>query len=381
MALVSQYSSNAADAKLEEDDDLRRVFRLISNRGASTISEAALAQALKATQTLPHEEDCRRLAAETCRDGKTEVTVDDFGDALRAACDEYNKNKSRGPAKGSMLGMTIGAALLGVLEDLKKFYAEQRQDFTFAASCEREHESLDRREVARRVGKLAERQESEHQGVQEAQMMQAMEFNSAWSQNMTEFERQARDIEEGTIRKFQDEFAQYQEQLRQAEPRRYRYSSGLKQLIEQQAKYAKMKRYQDAEAMKPQIQRQKDIEHMEQDNKYNQDIAQKELRFRQVQQQKLEALRARIQRGREEHKEHWLMGAQRLMQSHRNMLSDLKSKQAIENQRADVAVKLEMNAARSEKLRQSIKNGYTNTLPRVDCGKSVHGSSRRKLLG
>ena len=61
--------------------------------------------------------------------------------------------------------------------------------------------------------------------------------------------------------------------------------------------------------------------------------------MRQQQEMQLEALRRRIQRGREEHKEHWLQGAQRLMQSHRNMLSDLKSKQAIENVRADVAVK------------------------------------------
>ena len=62
--------------------------------------------------------------------------------------------------------------------------------------------------------------------------------------------------------------------------------------------------------------------------------------MRQQQELQLEALRRRIQRGREEHKEHWLQGAQRLMQSHRNMLSDLKSKQAIENVRADVAVEL-----------------------------------------
>ena len=69
-------------------------------------------------------------------------------------------------------------------------------------------------------------------------------------------------------------------------------------------------------------------------------MATKELQMRQQQEMQLEALRRRIQRGREEHKEHWLQGAQRLMQSHRNMLSDLKSKQAIENVRADVAVKL-----------------------------------------
>ena len=84
------------------------------------------------------------------------------------------------------------------------------------------------------------------------------------------------------------------------------------------------------------------LERMKLDNDHKTAVAQKELTLRQQQASQLEALRRRIQRGREEHKEHWLMGAQRLMQSHRNMLSDLKTKQAIENMRADVAVKLDM---------------------------------------
>ena len=120
---------------------------------------------------------------------------------------------------------------------------------------------------------------------------------------------------------------------------------------------------------------------MKLDNEHKMHMATKELQMRQQQELQLEALRRRIQRGREEHKEHWLMGAQRLMQSHRNMLSDLKTKQALENQRSGVAVKLEMNLARSDKLRQSIKNGYTDTLPRVDCGRpGITGDSRKKLL-
>ena len=83
-----------------------------------------------------------------------------------------------------------------------------------------------------------------------------------------------------------------------------------------------------------------------------------------------ELAQALVQRGREEHKEHWLIGAQRLMQSHRNMLSDLRSKQALESMRADVAVKLDMTASRAEQVRQKIFNNYAGTLPRVDTGKA-----------
>ena len=99
--------------------------------------------------------------------------------------------------------------------------------------------------------------------------------------------------------------------------------------------------------------------------------------MRTQQSQQLEALRRRIQRGREEHKEHWLMGAQRLMQSHRNMLSDLKSKQALENMRADVSVRLDMTAGKAEVVRKKIANHFANALPKVDCGRSV---TKKKTL-
>ena len=122
-------------------------------------------------------------------------------------------------------------------------------------------------------------------------------------------------------------------------------------------------------------------ERMKLDNQHRTLVATKELQLRQQQQTQLEALRRRIQRGREEHKEHWLMGAQRLMQSHRNMLSDLKTKQALENMRADVAVKLDMTASRADAVRQKIRNNYANTLPRVDTGKLRIAPSSRRALG
>ena len=106
----------------------------------------------------------------------------------------------------------------------------------------------------------------------------------------------------------------------------------------------------------------------------------KELAMRVQQQTQLEGLRRRIQRGREEHKEHWLMGAQRLMQSHRNMLSDLKSKQALENLRADVAVKLDMTAGRAEVIKKKILTHYSDTLPKVDCGLVKHSGGEQKRI-
>jgi len=220
-------------------------------------------------------------------------------------------------------------------------------------------------------------------------MMQAMEFNSAWSQNMTEFERQAREIEEGAIRRHQLEFDAFREKMYNKGPSadvalagRYKHSRELLNMKALVENHAKTGDYAGAAKLKKQADSLQRFEKMKLDNQFATSVAQKELQLRQQQQVQLEALRRRIQRGREEHKEHWLMGAQRLMQSHRNMLSDLKSKQALENMRAGVMVKLEMQSANAIQTLDKIKNGYASTLPRVDTGsRRARTPSTQQRLG
>ena len=109
----------------------------------------------------------------------------------------------------------------GILADLRK-YAQTVKDFRLAHNAKEMSESLTAREETRRMREISQRQEADQHGVQEAHMMQAMEFNSAWSQNMTEFERQAREIEEGAIRRHQEEFAAFQQKLYNREPHSYK---------------------------------------------------------------------------------------------------------------------------------------------------------------
>lgn len=104
---------------------------------------------------------------------------------------------------------------------------------------------------------------------------------------------------------------------------------------------------------------------MKHDNEQRKWFAMQELMWQRQQQTQLEALSKRIQRGREEHKEHWLQGAQRLMQSHKNMISDLKTKQVIENLRASTSVQLDMSASRANLAGKSLQN----IQPRVYTGK------------
>ena len=336
-------------------------FDLIDFGRTGEISEAALAQSLLQTGcTHIDTAQARAISANAVRDGN-KIDKNVFANVLMEAIDNER-------ASSSAWNPTVGACLVGIVDDLEKFYNQERGDYALAGEARAVSRQLRAREEMTRISSIALRQESEHQGVQEAQMMQAMEFNSAWSQNMTEFERQAREIEETAIRRHQEEFDAFRQKMYNKEARSYKFSRELLNLKASVDANAKQGNYEKANADKRKADELEKWERMKLDNDHKTMIAQKELALRQQQQKLLEARRRRIQRGREEHKEHWLMGAQRLMQSHRNMLSDLKSKQALENMKAEVNVKIDMHAGRAASIREKMRSGYANTLPRVDTG-------------
>lgn len=64
--------------------------------------------------------------------------------------------------------------------------------------------------------------------------------------------------------------------------------------------------------------------------------------FKRQQQREMEGLRTRIERGRAEHKNHWAQGAARLMQSHKNMATDLRLRQSLEANKVRVAIQTMM---------------------------------------
>ena len=64
--------------------------------------------------------------------------------------------------------------------------------------------------------------------------------------------------------------------------------------------------------------------------------------FKRQQRLEMEGLKTRIERGRAEHKGHWAQGAARLMQSHKNMVTDLSLRQSLEANKVAVAIKTTM---------------------------------------
>eukprot|EP00965_Chrysotila_dentata_P068971 2279237-Pleurochrysis_carterae.AAC.1 len=72
----------------------------------------------------------------------------------------------------------------------------------------------------------------------------------------------------------------------------------------------------------------------------------------------VEALLARIERGRHEHRAFWTQNAQRMMQSHRNVITDLSTRQNIQVNRAAVGIRADLRPV--VKLREPPSGARSN---------------------
>lgn len=155
-------------------EDFAGVFSLIDRDGTGQIPEAALVQALQgsgfmdqASATAMAEEQAGPIDLNVFR----ECVVQAVEAASRRSLEMMTSKRG-----GALTGLpTLGAALLGILDDLKK-YAQAVKDFRLAHNSKEMSDSLKAREEMRRMREISQRQESDQHGVQEAHMMQAMEL-------------------------------------------------------------------------------------------------------------------------------------------------------------------------------------------------------------
>ena len=162
-----------ARAVMDEEclEDFAGVFSLIDRDGTGQIPEAALVQALQgsgfmdqAAATAMAEEQAGPIDLNVFR----ECVVQAVEAASRRSLEMMTSKRG-----GALTGLpTLGAALLGILDDLKK-YAQAVKDFRLAHNAKEMSDSLKAREEMRRMREISQRQESDQHGVQEAHMMQA----------------------------------------------------------------------------------------------------------------------------------------------------------------------------------------------------------------
>ena len=360
--------ARAVAPELEEElTDVAAVFALMDRREEGVLPRALAIESLENCGVLPREQ-VAGLLHEMAPD---ELDVRLFYDCTRHVIDAAAKEalqRSVTEPDPPEPTPTVGVALVGMLDYLRK-EGLRAQDFRLAHNAKCLSDSIARREEVQRLQRIAGRQELEAQQIQELHAQQTREFHEAWTSNMEEFERQAVEVQEQLKARHQDELVAFQQQLTASPPKAYKFSRELLELKRQVQVLANQKRYDEADRRQRKAERLEMLERSKLDNDIEMQLAKRELALRRKHEQALKALLARIQRGREEHKDHWLVGAQRLIQSHRNAIADLRARQALESSRADVVIKLDLGRSRARASTARARNHYADAMPRIDTGR------------
>ena len=348
------------DTTVEEFEDL--VFELL-DPGGTGVSATTLVRALQGCAVLPSKR-IAELASETMV--SSSAAAADL--ATFRGCVERIVEAAAAAARQSAGHRPAGKAevLLGVLGFVRRDAAEFGE-FRLAARAQALGDAINQREEYSRRQAMEERHQAEVERAREAQLEQTIAFNRTWEANMCEFEQRALEVEEELRVKHSDEVSSPP-----APPRGFKCSRELLALKRSVAVLAKMGKYEEAERAKKKADRLEAIELTRLDRRQGEEAAAREARLRHVQQQQVDGLRRRVDRGRTEHKEHWRQGAERLRQSHRNSMADLCARHTLERSRAEIAIKLDIGASRARSRRRS----FADAAPRVDTGQPPRPKAR-----
>ena len=281
-------------------------------------------------------EQARKMLARRCEDGRPNL---ELFQVLLEECVSLNLG-----------GVEISASdwqkelvkhLLGVLKEFER-RALARGEFMIAAESRHRVKQLKEVEERRQKEEMVVRQGTEKSGVAEAHVREAVEFNKAWTTNMSEFELRATQIVQELRDRQEAALAEAIETARAEAKARVKPSKAVLDLIKTQERLARSGNYLEAQKIERKVHESLRKEASSMQAAAEEDAAKKVELFKRQQRLEIEGLVARIERGRAEHKGHWAQGAARLMQSHKNMVTDLNLRQNLEANKVTVAIKASM---------------------------------------
>ena len=165
-------------------------------------------------------------------------------------------------------------------------------------------------------------------------MLEFQQFNIIWDKKMTEYENHAAELVEAMKERHAAELRAFQGALlqRQARPK---FSRELLNLRRIQEHLARQKDYTEAHKIKLKCDALEAWELEKWQNGKQQEMFQREAKFKHQKQQELIALQKRVQTGREEQKKQRQMDLERLLQRYQNVKSELEAQQNLERIRAE----------------------------------------------
>lgn len=322
------------DSPIDNQKLWSTVFKLYDRDNSGFADEGDTIAAMVTMGRAP--EEARQMLARRCDDGRPNLQLFQL---LLGECVSLNN-----------VGVDISASgwqkelvkhLLGVLKEFER-RALARGEFMIAAESRHRVKQLKETEELRQKDEMVVRQGTEKSGVAEAHIREAVEFNKAWTTNMSEFELRATQIVQELRDRQETALVAIVETSRVEAKARVKPSKAVLDLIKTQERLARSGNYLEAQKIERKVHEnlRKDASSMQ--ATADADAAKKVDVFRRQQRLEIEGLVARIERGRAEHKGHWAQGAARLMQSHKNMVTDLNLRQNLEANKVTVAIKSSM---------------------------------------
>jgi len=222
---------------------------------------------------------------------------------------------------------------LQILEEHRK-NCERQGKYVEAEIAKNRLEELKLHEENRRKEAMRSRQIAERLGVEEAHMLEFQQFNMVWDKKMSEYEKHAEELLQAMKERHGNDLREFQQKLMEKQSRP-KFSRELLNLRKIQEHLAKQKDYTEAHKMKLKADALEAWEKERWHNVKQQEMFQKEAKFKHTKQQELVALQKRIHTGREEQKKQRHLDLERLLQRYQNVKSELEAQQNLERIRAE----------------------------------------------
>mmetsp|Transcript_10597 Transcript_10597/g.20948 ORF Transcript_10597/g.20948 Transcript_10597/m.20948 type:complete len:267 (+) Transcript_10597:77-877(+) len=223
---------------------------------------------------------------------------------------------------------------LQILEEHRK-NCERQGKYVEAEIAKNRLEELRQHEENRRREAMRSRQIAERLGVEEAHMLEFQQFNALWDKRMAEFEQKSADLEEAMKERHGTELMEYIRNAQSEPLRKPKFSKELLNLRKIQQTLAKQKEYAEAHKIKLKADNLEAFELEKMRNQHQMKLSNVVEKFKAKQTSELQALRKRVQTGREEQKKQRQLDLERLLQRYQNVKSELESQQNIERIRAE----------------------------------------------
>ncbi|KAL4460358.1 hypothetical protein ABPG74_000109 [Tetrahymena malaccensis] len=194
---------------------------------------------------------------------------------------------------------------------------------------------------------------NEKQDVEKAHLEEFNQFNQFWDQKMLEFEQEAMRIENELIERQNAEFGSVQEELEKAIPYKPKQSSEVLNLIKIEENLAKQKNYIEAHQVQLKRNQLEKTENQQWMNTRNEKIRKQLTLLKQRQQNELNALRQRINSGKEEQRKNRSIELERLLQKYQNVKKELEVQQQMENLQIEKQLKPKNQGNSNSKFNQT----------------------------